>query len=174
MYCQLKGAVSTDPNVVKATTAEIARIDIPDPLKPKMSMNMKNVPGVNKIIRQMVVYNDGTEKNILMLVAVGSAVTSENEAQMRDSINQSMQQQGVDKGQREEIQNGQISSKELTIRGKPAKFTVIKGQGVKSHTPRIQVNGIFQGDSGSVVLMLDVDAEKLGPEKIDAMLESIR
>lgn len=71
IYYQLKNAVSTDPNVVKATTGEIAQIDIPDPLKPKMSMNMKNVLGVNKVIRQMVIYNDGTEKTILALIAVG-------------------------------------------------------------------------------------------------------
>lgn len=62
----------------------------------------------------------------------------------------------------------------MKIRDQPAKFSIVKGQGAKSHTPRIQVNGMFQGNSGSVILILDADAEKLSPEKVDAMLDSIR
>ncbi len=104
---------------------------------------------------------------------MGDMFAGQNEAQMRASIEQSMQQKNVNNGQREQIQNGDISTKELQIGGKTAKFTIIKGQGITTHSPRIQVNGGFQGHSGPAMLMLDADAEKLTPEKVNAMLESI-
>ena len=62
----------------------------------------------------------------------------------------------------------------MQIRGKPAKFTIRKGQEAGTHALRIQVNGVFQGHSGPVILTLDADASKLTPEKVNAMLDSIR
>ena len=164
--------VSYDPVVVKATTDKIAQIEIPELLKPKASMDLK-VPIVNKTIMKMATYADDTGKSTLKLAAMGDMFAGQNEAQMRASIDQSLQQQGVNNERPEQIQNGDISTKDVQIGGKTAKFTIIKGQGTTTHSPRIQVNGGFQGHSGPAMLILDADAEKLTPEKVNAMLESI-
>ncbi len=170
---QFAKATSQDPAVVKTMTDEITQIEIPEPLKPKMSMDMK-VPITNTPLMKMAVYSDDTQKNMLTLVAMGEALAGQNEEQMRVSVEQSMQKQGVGGGPRAPIENAEMSSKELQIRSKPAKFTILKGQEAGTHSPRIQVSGVFQGRSGPVMLILDADASKLTPEKVDAMLQSIR
>ena len=65
--------VSQDPAVVKAMTDEITQIEIPEPLKPKASMDMK-VPIVNTSLMKMAVYSDDAGKSTLTLVAVGEAL----------------------------------------------------------------------------------------------------
>ncbi len=53
--------VSQNPVVVKATTDEIAQIEIPELLKPKTSMDMK-VPLINKTLMKMAMYADDGRK----------------------------------------------------------------------------------------------------------------
>ena len=53
MYYSMKSAmkISNDPAAIKALTKEIAEIDVPEPLKPQMSMNMK-VPFSDKTLME--------------------------------------------------------------------------------------------------------------------------
>jgi hypothetical protein len=174
MYYSMKSAmkISNDPAAIKALTKEIAEIDVPEPLKPQMSMNMK-VPFSDKTLMKFVGYNDAPNQDTLLLVAMGDMFTGQNQEQMQQSFEQSLRQQGVNNKEREQLQDAKTSTKELQIGGKPAKFNIVKGQGVKTKSPRMQVSGVFQGRAGTVMLILDADTDKLSEKKIDAMLESI-
>lgn len=162
-----------DPAAVKEATKMIADIDIPEPLKPEGGLDMK-IPFTGKTMMTIVAYGDTASASNLALGGFGEMFQGQSEAQMQQQMELQMRQQGLNQGNREQIQDGKISTKEVKINGRPAKFTITTGQGAKNHKPRITVSGVFHGRSGPAFLMLDADAEKIGPEKVDAMLDSIR
>ena len=163
-----------DPAVVKETTKMIADISIPEPLKPEVpGMDMK-IPVTGKTMMIMVLYADHASGSTLMLMGFGEMFQGQSEVQMQQSMEESMRKQGVNQAQREQIENGKISTKEVKINGKPAKFTITTGQGAASHKARIEVTGAFHGRCGPAILQLNADAEKITPEKVEAMLDSIR
>jgi hypothetical protein len=166
-----KSMVSNDSAVVVATTREITDIDIPAPLKPLAKVDVKiTLSGQSMMV--MVVYDDKGSNSSLVLVSMGEAFGSQNQKQMRQSIDQSLQQQGM--GNREDTLVSQTSQKELTIRGEKAVFTIGQGKGANSQKPRIQVTGAFQGKKGPAMLILEADAEKIPEEEAIRMLESIK
>jgi len=93
------------------------------------------------------------------------------EEQMQLQMEQSLRQQGLQGKQ--QLAESESSQKEIMVRGKPASFTITKGQGENSK-PRIQVVGSFQGSDGRVLLIVSVDAEKYSEDTITKMIESIR
>jgi hypothetical protein len=164
------GGASQDPDVVKEKTAEIAQIDVPEGLEPQMSFDMK-FPFYGRWML-WVVYVDEDSKSVLALFTLPQASASANPEEMRRAMDQSLQQQGM--GKREGIRIQESSKKEVTIRGQTVTFTIAKGVGEESNAPRIQATGVFQGEAGTVMLMLNADAEKYSEEQVVAMLESIK
>jgi len=167
---EMKESMSQDPQAIAAKTEEIARIDVPAGLAPQASFDMK-IPLTDQRLMVWVVYADKKSDSMLMLFAMGETLAQQNQAQMRQSIDQSLQQQNM---QQEQITVDESYTKELEINGQPATFVIQKGTGKDSQTRRIQVSGVFQGKTGPVMLMLNVDAEKFSEEEIVKMLESIQ
>jgi hypothetical protein len=163
-------AISKDPVKIAAVTEDITLIEIPDELAPTVSINMK-IPFTDQPVMVIVVYADKETDSGLVLVALGNELGSQDEAQMRRSINQQLRQQGL--GEQEGILIEESYQKEVEIRGQPATFTITKGKGSESGTPRIGAAGVFQGKTGSVMLILNADAEKFPEEKIVEMIELI-
>jgi len=162
-------SVSEDPAVVLAVTDEITQIDVPEQLRPKASFDFK-IPIVGKRLMSGAVYADQQNTSVLILAALGEVFQQQDQAEIRQAIDQALQQQGI---QREDMQIEESSLKELTIRGQSAVFSVGKGTSTESGKPRIQVIGTFEGETGPVMLILDADAEKFSEEEVIEMLESI-
>ncbi len=162
-------AAIDDPAVVRQKTAEITDIEVPGGLQPQGGLDLK-VPFSGKPIMTIVVYADQPSDSFVFL-ASGPAFESQNQAQMEQSINQSLQQKGM--GKEGETIIGQTVEKKVQIRGKQASFRITTGKGSKSGKPRISVVGAFPGKEGTAMLILNADAEKYPEETIRRMLESI-
>ena len=167
---KMKESVSDSPQQVVAKTAEMAKIDVPAELAPKTAFDMK-VPFTDQRMMLWVVYTDQKGDSMLMLFAMGNMMAQQNQDQMRQSIDQSLQQQNM---RQEQITIEQTSTKEREINGQQATFTIQKGKGKDSKTERIQVSGVFQGKTGPVMLMMNVDAQKISEDEIVKMLDSIQ
>ncbi|GAF72861.1 unnamed protein product [marine sediment metagenome] len=165
----MAGGMSQDPEVVREKTGEIAQIEIPDGLDPKMSFDVK-FPVKGRMMLWTVYLDEGTE-SVLVLFALAAASASGDQEEMRRAMDQSLQQQGM--GEQEGITVEESHTKEVEIRGETATFTIAKGVGEESGRPRIQVTGVFQGETGPAILMLNADAEKYTEEQIVEMLDSI-
>jgi hypothetical protein len=163
--------ISSDPAVVAAKTGEITQIEIPAGLKPQMSFDMK-VPFSGQRMMLWTVYLDEATDSTLVLFAFGEGTAPPNADQMQRQMDQSLRQQGM--GQQEKITIKETDKKQVEIRGQPVTFTISKGVGEKSGSPRIQVTGVFQGKTGPAMLMFNADAEKYSEEEIGKMLESIK
>ncbi len=161
--------ISDKPDVVVAKTDEIIQIEIPDGLEPKMSFDVK-FPIYGRIML-LVAYADEESSSFLALFTLEKASASQNQEQMRRQMDQQLRQQGM--GGQEEITIEESYTKDVEIRGETATFTISKGVGEDSGKPRIQVVGVFQGETGAVILMVNVDAEKYTEEQIVEMIESI-
>jgi hypothetical protein len=168
----LKNAMTEDPAKVRIALGDITQIDVPPPLEPQVAFNLK-FPVIGEFMR-FVVFADAKQDSTLVLFALGEALKSQNQAEMRRQIEQQMQQQGIGNQEQEELKNRLEGHKEVLVRGEKAMFTIIRGTGARSNVRRIQVQGTFLGKTGPVVLLLDADADKLPEEKVIGMLESIR
>ena len=162
--------VSDKPDVVVAKTDEIIQIEIPDQLEPKMSFDFK-VPFSGQRVMLWTVYLDEETQSVLILFAMQNASASGDPEEMRRAMDQQLSQQGM--GGQEEIRIEESYTKDVEIRGEKATFTISKGVGEDSGKPRIQVMGVFKGETGAVILMLNVDAEKYTEEEVIEMLDSI-
>ena len=167
----IKEAASDDPAIVIATTQSITDIDIPAQLKPAFSLNMK-VPFSQQTLMVWVAYTDKATQSTLMLTAVGEGMGPQNQAQMERSIEQSLRQQGLEK--EENLRIGQQVNKQVEIRGQTATFLIVQGEDEKSHRPRIQVTGSFQGKTGPTTLVFHGDATTFTEAEVIKMLESIK
>jgi len=163
--------MSPDPEVIAEKTAEITQISIPDGLQPKMAFDMK-VPFSGQRLMLWTVYLDEATDSTLVLFAFGEGTVPPNQDQMQRQMDQSLRQQGM--GNREPITIKESYTKQVEIRGQQVTFTIAKGVGGKSGAPRIQVTGVFQGQTGPVMLMLSADANKYTEEQIVKMIESIQ
>ncbi len=165
-----KGLVSEDPVVVAQVTDDIVGIDIPDQLKPAVSVDAK-VPFSGQQLMRVTVHADEETGSALVLVGLGQMMVNQDQEEMRRSIDTQLQGQQVE-GQ-EDIMIESSYIKELEINGERAEFKISKGTGRQTQTPRIQVVGVFQGKTGPVMLMFNGHADKFSEEQIIEMLESI-
>jgi hypothetical protein len=167
----MKDAISDDPQVVREVTGEIVEIDIPDKIKPLFSMDM-NVPFSDQRVMVMVVYGDQGDGTAVMLASFGEAFADQGQAQMRQQMEQSLREQGFspDSG----AGAGEATEKEIVIRGEPVKFMFATAKDPDSGEDRIHVTGMFEGNTGPVMIMVFADPEKLSEEEIVEMLESIK
>lgn len=162
--------ISQDPAKIATVTDEITQIEIPEGLSPQMSMDMK-IPFTDQRIMVMAVYADEPSNSTLVLMAMGEQFAGQNEAQMKQSAEQQLRQQGM---QQEEVLIEESYQKEVEIRGEQATFNILKGRGAESQAARIQVTGVFRGEDGPVMLILNADATKFGEQQVIEMIDSIR
>jgi len=162
--------VSQDAAEVRAATARITEIAVPAGLEPEFSFSMK-VPVVHKDLMSWVMYLDQATNSSLVIASTGEAMAGQ-EQQLRQSIDQSLRQQGM--GDHEDILVQRSEQKTVEIRGKQANFTISHGTTHDGQRKRIQVTGSFQGKSGPAMLMFHADANKYTEEQLVHMLQSIR
>jgi hypothetical protein len=166
-----EGMVSEEPSVVKENTDKITDINIPDGLEPKMSMNM-TIPVVGTEFMRMVVYSDQSRSNSLILAGF-----SKEYIQGQDGQNLDQQFKGElnkhDQGT-EEINVTKSEELQRTIRGKEATFVLAEGEGRNSKTPRLRVEGNFEGKIGPSMILINVDADDYSREELIKTIDSIK
>jgi len=171
MGSYFKDAMSNDPVVIAARTAEFAEIEIPSQLAPVMSLNM-TIPLSNDPLMVWVIYADEPSNSILMMASLGPMMAQQGEEDIRRQLEDSMRQQGVSAGAG--VDEWEESVKEIEIRGETVPFSFKVGKNTDTQAQRIEVSGMFEGQSGPVMLILSADAEVIGEEAVVEMLESIK
>jgi hypothetical protein len=170
MGSYFREAVSEDPEVVAKVTDEIAGIDIPEGLTPQFSLNMK-VPFSGEPMMTWVVHVDESTQSMLLLASFGGPLAGQNEEDLMEGIEASLEEQGVH--HEESVGDWKKQEKEIQVRGQPVTFHFATGED-GSGKKRIQVTGTFQGAKGPTMLSFSGDAEKYDEETIVQMIESIR
>jgi hypothetical protein len=167
----MEDAISDDPQVVRQVTSEIVDIEVPEKLQPQFSMDMK-VPLSDERFMVMVVYGDQADGTAVMLASFGEAFAAQGQAQMKDQMEQSLREQGLAPGG--DLGSQEVTEREIEVRGEPVKFAFVTGEDSESGKQRIMVNGMVEGKTGPVMIMVFADPEQLSEEEIVEMIESIK
>jgi len=159
-----------DPNEIRARTAQIMHIDIPDSYPPLQAfdwMLMKQIiygrqPGPMVMIMEM---------NEPMQGGQGAAGMKQQRQQM---LRQMKQQQGQQPGNlNAEINEESSETREFTINGEKVPFEFIKGNA--NGAPSRQVVGLFPGRNATTIMFLLMAPEAEYDEAaVVKMIESIR
>ncbi len=163
-------SLSEDPQTVRATTAELAQLEIPDALAPQAAMDLK-VPFSGRQMMTMAIWSHQESNSVLMLMGMGKIFGPDAERQMKNSMRQSLREQGFQEPGQWQVET--TRDHEVEIRGETVQFTIGRGRNPETGAPRVQVSGVFQGESGPVMLMADVDARVVSEDELIEMLESI-
>jgi len=171
IFYYAKGMVSEDPTVIATASAEITEIDIPAEMEPRMSIDF-TLPFVGRIMTAAI-HSDESSQSVLILGGVGDAFDESDQADMQKKIRQALKEKGVESGDEKDIQFKEIRTIEKTIRGQPATFVISQGTDTESDKEVLQVNGTFEGKSGSAMLLLLVDREAYDEDRVVEIIDSI-
>ncbi|MHB8899707.1 MAG: hypothetical protein ACYC6Y_13245 [Thermoguttaceae bacterium] len=166
-----KEAVSLDPAVIAQRQSEILDLQIPQSFRPQTSVDMA-VPMTNNRLMRIVSYAGPSAADSITLVEIGELMAGQPEQQMRQQIEQSLQQQGI--GPQDSPGQWETHQKEYTIAGKPASFTFRIGKDEKGNPTRLEASGMVAGKSRPVLVTVSVGADTLNEEQVDEMIRSIR
>jgi hypothetical protein len=157
-------STSHDPAQIHDIASEIALIQIPDSLKPKLGLNL-NVPLVGPVMKGAV-FQDDAKRNVLLIGQFNRAFADQAgfEAQLRGSF---------DELDSEELENPETEVVDVKINGDLAKFTLSKGMGRRSREESWEVIGQFAGATGPALLIFEGRTADFTKEQIIAMLKSM-
>jgi hypothetical protein len=169
----IKHLATSEPAAVKAATDEITSIDVPPVLEPAGALDLR-VPLSGKLVMVFAAYSDKADpKNYLMLAAAGKVLDPQTQGRIRQVFEESLGRDDASEEGREQLVERKESQKKRVIRGQEAVFTITKGIGAESRKPRLEVQGTFQGRSGTAMLLLEADTQRLPEQKVLDMLDSI-
>jgi hypothetical protein len=169
----MKSSLTDSPEAVKLATDEIASIDVPAGLEPAGAASL-HVPISGQLFAVFAAYSDKADhKSTLMLAAFGKVLDAQTQGRIRQAFEESLGREDSKGEGREPLLDRKEFQKRRVIRGEEAVFTVTKGIGAESKKPRIEVEGTFQGRTGTAMLILQADADRLPEQKVLDMLDSI-
>jgi hypothetical protein len=148
-----------DPAQVATVAAEIADFNLPAGFSPKGGFHMLGFT--------MAMYTTSDNQSLITLIQTptSATITDEDIQQMRD---QSERQAG------RQLQNFRIlSTKDATIRGKPAKIIIQEGTTDNNVTIRQELVA-FSGKSGTAMLMVMAPVDQWNQAAYDKMVKSIK
>lgn len=166
-----KNAVSQDPAVIAQRQSEIVDLEIPESFKPQVSMDMK-VPMTGQPFMMFVTYTGPSAGDMITLVGIGEFLAGQSEEQIRLQMEQSLRQQGL--GSQDTTGQWEVKEKELTIAGKPTKFTFRVAKDEQGEPKRFEASGMVTGKRGPVLVTISAAPETLSEEQIDKILQSIK
>lgn len=165
LFNKVKNASSDDPVVIKRVTQEIVTIDVPGEFNPMVAV-VVDVPVIPKV--KMVVYQGATEDTTLMLMQLD---VPPDEVEQGD-VRQKMREQGGNAG---ELRNAEVMpAKEFVINGKTVQFDITKGVSENTNEKVVQIQGVFQGKDGMVILLMQIPEQDYKEENVVQMLKSIK
>lgn len=153
-----------DPVKVRAQTAEIIDIEIPESYQPAMAMNMNMV----FMTMQMTMWT--APGNGMLMIAQAQAPQGADQAQMEQQLSQSMRQQQM--GQQLNVKESETRT--ISIEGKDVDFTFAKATNANDNSDWRQVTGAFPGKGGTAFINLQQPADSFDEAAVVKMLESIK
>jgi len=170
LYSFLQNSVSNDPKVVAETQKEVYEIDVPDGFTPAAAVNM-NVPFWNTWMVSMAIYR-GTSDNEMLLCAEFNRETFEG--QSPDDLREQMMTKANEEGEEVQIEITETEERMIEVRGEPVNFEFSRGVHKETDQEMWLVSGAWEGDRGMESLMINVDAERMDAEQIEAMIGTIK
>lgn len=157
---------TTVPAEVVAKSNEIADVAIPETFKPTMAMTFNL--GVSM---KMAVFarNNNPENGGALILMQMSGPGMDNEQQMKQQFQTSMQQQG----QNQNITVEEQETRPFTIDGEEVEFEFIKGKNPENGAQVRQVQGVFSGRGGTAFLMIMENEEDWDEDQVVAIIESL-
>jgi hypothetical protein len=165
-----KNLLCEDPEKVTAMASEIAPIEIPGGLTPKLGLDVK-VPVTGKPVMKWAVFADEPSQSVLMLCTFSEEYMPKDEAQARRQLEQSLQGQGMSS---ELMEVADTRERTFLIRGEPARFTLARGKDRKTGGTRFQLTGMFKGLTGPALLVTNVDRNVVDERALGTMLLSLK
>jgi len=153
-----------DPVKVRAQTAEIIDIEIPDSFQPAVAMNM------NMFVVTMQITMWQGPGNGMLMVAQAQGPQGADQAQMEQQIGQSMRQQNM--GQQLNVKESETRT--ISVEGKDVDFSFAKATNANDNSEWRQVTGAFPGKNGTAFINLQQPAESFDEDAVVKMLESIK
>jgi hypothetical protein len=161
LYSKFKGAMSTDTEVVRAVSQEIADFDAPAGLSPAFSLKFGPM--------KMAAYQGGDV--LLTLLEMDASTVHTSPEEMRRQMDEQLQKQG---GKGHEITITERKTRELTVRGQAEEFLFARGTKQGSGEEFWQVSGAFPGKGGPAVLTFVAPVSQWDEDRIAQWIESIK
>jgi len=180
----IESAATKDPAKVTQIADSITSIDIPAGLRPTMGIDYV-APIINKRIFTAAIFEDSAGEGTLTLAEFPIKLEDADRENLEMQMNQQMAGQG--EGHKNIIVR-ESRSLELTVRGKPAKFMIQKGELSDASHDRavkpaekagdrkevVSASGTFQGKNGAALIVIQLDADKHSEEDVEKVLRSIK
>jgi hypothetical protein len=171
---QVANMMSTDPTVIRTSTAEIAAIDVPADIPPKFRFDVGFAGQRHSLL---VYYVAPGSDNQVWLAASGNALAPMRDQpdQLRIQLESQLDQQ-TQTAQTQPMKSlsGTTSREvEITVNGKASKINVVEGTD-STGKKLTQADGMFEGKTGPTLIKMQLESDKYPPEKIDAILKSIK
>ena len=165
-FLLFRDAISDDPEKIGQVAQSISEIDIPVEYEPMFSMSVMGVK-----IAAFGEQGGGTAR-MIMLMSFPAAMGAD-EAQMRQQMDQSLQQQ-TGKGNLTQLES---ETRSYSIRGEDASVRIAKVEDDDGDQFR-QVTTVFKSKDGSaamlMVLMPEEEWNDGGEAKLETMLQSMK
>lgn len=167
-YYFLRSAVTltTEPGEITEVQNSIVGIQIPEDYQPRQAVSTS----VMGITMRLVNYSRVPKSE------VGTIVLMQMESpgnRSQDDIEKSLQDQLQQTGHAKDLQIEKSEIRTLTIDGKEVDFVFSTGTMQDSDKPFHQVQGVFPGRSGTVMLVVQEDDTNWDEEAIIKLIESI-
>jgi len=151
--------VSVDSENAGEKQADIATIDMPARFTPATSFNLASFT--------MVLYESSNTDEFAALIQMP------NKGEIDDTIIQQLQE-GMQRSSNRSYANVEvIETRDMTIRGYPAKVIIQEGTDDNGDTGRMMLTA-FQGKGGVAMLMIGAPLNSYNQADYDAIVESIR
>jgi hypothetical protein len=164
---------TTDPDDIRARTADIVHIDIPEEFPPLRAFDF--------FFMKQIIYGRESSGSMVMIMEVNERMQRGQGApdikQQRQQILQQMrqQQQAQNSGNMNtELTEESSETREFTINGEKVPFDFVKGTAPSGGVPTRQVVGMFAGRNGTILVMVMAPESEYHEEAIVKMIESIR
>lgn len=162
--------MTSDPAAVQQKASQIADFEVPDGFGPDTAMTIA-VPFSGQTIMTMVSYKPTDKDGMIFLTGVGTIAAGANRDQIRQDVEQRMNQQGMGA---KKLDVNESRDLELEIRGKPATFRIQKAHDPQTKQDYVQFDGVFEGKEGAAVLIGQVKAEDFSEDDAENLLRSIK
>lgn len=159
--------MSTDPAVIRAATQEMADIQPPAGLEPKIKMDV--------LVAKVIMYQSNDGESSLSLLQISPQFAQKGQGKNRD-FGEGFRKGFGDGGQgikQQEMKIEKFETKEIKIRGAVSKVKFSEAKNADQDEYRI-IEAEFQGKVGPVQLQLQLPLEKYDEAEVTKFLESIK
>ncbi|REK07453.1 MAG: hypothetical protein DWQ37_21190 [Planctomycetota bacterium] len=160
--------VSDDPATVRRVAASIVKIDVPEQLAPEGSMEW-TLPIVDRKMISMAAFTEPERRSGLFLFQIDAEFGSAQS--MRAQFEEAMSESG--RGEWRELDLKDTETLKVEINGAESEFRFGKGEDEESKQEVWQAIGTFEGNEGSAMMFMQLNAEDFDKQQLVGVLESM-